>query len=154
MEVFDHEPAVEVAISPQHPFDLGHCRAAQPRRQVAVGQHFQSAMAAAVPPASERVFADAKQFRHLQLDQFRSLRAAQDIREPYLPYPLVKACRSIETPIPRTTLHRTVHELRNPDRSRAVTHWRPQALSSQHEMSNLLRQHFLASLERKMNRCL
>ena len=38
VEMLHREAAIEVAIQPQHPLDLGHRRSAQRRRQTAVGQ--------------------------------------------------------------------------------------------------------------------
>src|SRR6185312_5066360 len=98
MEMLDREAAVEVAIQPQHPLDLGHRRTPWRRRQAAVVQPAQTVIAMTLTPATEAPLADPKQFSRLHLAQLRPFRPAKNIRETHPTYPLVNACPVHEFP--------------------------------------------------------
>ena len=92
VEMLHREAAIDVAVKPQHPLDLGHRRTAQRRSQAAIRQTRLSRLAVAVAPTAERALADAQQLRCLNLAQFRPLRPAQNVGETHPAYPLVNAC--------------------------------------------------------------
>ena len=70
VEMLHREAAVEVAIQPQHPLDLGHRSSAQRRRQTTIRQARNPRFAVAITPAAECAFADPKQLCRLHLTQF------------------------------------------------------------------------------------
>src|ERR1019366_778035 len=119
MEVLHREAAIQVAVKPQHPLDLGRRRTAQRRRQATVLQTRQPRVAVPVPPAAEGAFADPKQLGCLHLAQLRPLRAAEHVRETHPAYPFVNACPLHANPQSWGPHDRTLHELPNPDKPRA-----------------------------------
>ncbi len=60
MEMLHREAAIEVAVKPKHPLDLGHWRSPQRRSETAVSQTRLSHLRLAVTPAAECPFADAQ----------------------------------------------------------------------------------------------
>jgi hypothetical protein len=83
VEMLDSEAAVNVAIQPQHSFDLSHRGAPRRRCQPPIGQPSlacsvarQSSLAMAIAPTAEASFTDPKQFRRLYLPQLRPLGTA------------------------------------------------------------------------------